>query len=330
MKKLALTSALALAIVPISAIAFTATSAQAVVDQTSAEQLVRASLANMGITNPDANLVQTMVTQILQAQTDGAIIDTSLIDPATPTPTPVPTDTATPTPAPSDSSTPTPSGTPHRHEGLGRHYLEQSQLWAIASPLWNAAFDTIQTAYDACVTAAVPGVDCAATLVPDLQVAHATALASAYDTIVAQIAALPADQQATAQAALDAQKAAAQKQLTHVLNEYTPTDAATGLVSTTPAQLLELKAELDRKSAFYRTTSPTGVPADPAAAHREDAEHRVDGTTRSRDERSSTSAPTPAAQPTTAPQVAQSPSSSAAPRPSDDFANRLRQQSGRR
>jgi hypothetical protein len=323
MKKLALTSALALAIIPISAIAFTATSAQAVVDQTQAEQLVRASLANMGITNPDATLVQTMIAQILQAQTDGAIIDTTLIDPSTPTP--APTDTATPAPTASDTATPSPSGTPHRHEGLGRHYLEQSQLWAIASPLWNAAFDTIQTAYDACVTAAVPGVDCAATLIPDLQVAHATALTTAYDSIVATIATLPVDQQVAAQAALDAQKAAAQKQLTHVLLEYTPTDAATGLVSTTSAKLLELKAELDRKSAYYRTTSPTGVPADPAAAHREDAEHRVDGTTRSQEVRTSTAAPTPAAQPT------QAAAPTAGPRgEDDDFATHLRQQSGRR
>jgi hypothetical protein len=322
MKKLALTSALALALIPVAGIAFTATSAQAVVDQTQAQQLVIASLANMGITNPDATLVQTMVDQILQAQTDGAIIDTTLIDPVTPTP--APTDTATPTPAPSDSSTPAPSGTPRRHEGLGRHYLEQSQLWAIASPLWNEAFDTIQSAYDACVTAAVAGVDCAATLVPDLQVAHATALTTAYDSIVAQIATLPVDQQAAAQAALDAQKAAAQKQLTHVLLEYTPTDAATGLVSTTPAQLLELKAELDRKSAFYRTTSPTGVPADPAAAHRQDAEHRVDGTTRSEEVRTSTTVPTPATQST------QAAAPTAGPRASDDFASRLRQQSGRR
>jgi hypothetical protein len=328
MKKLALTSALALAILPLAGIAFTATSAQAVVDQTQAEQLVRASLANMGITNPDATLVQTMVDQILAAQTAGAIIDTTLLNPTTPTP--APTDTATPalTATGTATASPTPIPGEREHSGIGRHYREQSQLWAIASPLWNAAFDTIQTAYDACVTAAVPGVDCAATLIPDLQVAHATALTTAYDSIVATIAALPADQQAAAQAALDAQNAAAQKQLTHVLAEYTPTDAATGLVSTTSAKLLELKAELDRKSAFYRTTSPTGVPTDPAAAHRQDTEHRVDGTTRSEDVRNSTAAPSPATRST---QAAAPSATASAPRADrQDMAERLREQGNRR
>lgn len=320
MKKLALTSILALTIAPIAGVAFTATSAQAVVDQSQAEQLVRAALANMGVTNPDATLVATMVEQILQAQTDGAIIDTTLLEPA---PTPAPTDTAIP--VPTDTATPTPSSTPPVRNAYGRHYLEQSQLWTIASPLWNTAFDTIQSAYDACVVAAVPGVDCAATLIPDLQVAHATALLSAYDTIVTQIAALPLDQQATAQTALDLQKASAERQLTHVLEEYTPTDAATGLVATTPAKLLELKSELDRKSAYYRTTSPTGVPVDPAAAHRQDGEHRVDGTTRSEEVRSSTTAPAPATR------SSQAAAPTAGPRSgSDDFSSRLRQQATNR
>lgn len=323
MKKLALTSILALTIAPLAGVAFTATSAQAVVDQTQAEQLVRAALANMGITNPDATLVATMVEQILQAQTDGAIIDTTLLEPV---PTPSPTDTTTP--APTDSATPAPSTTPPARNAYGRHYLEQSQLWAIASPLWNSAFDTVQSAYDACVTAAVPGVDCAATLIPDLQVAHATALLSAYDTIVTEIAALPLDQQSAAQAALEQQKLSAERQLTHVLEEYTPTDAATGLVATTPAKLLELKSELDRKSAYYRTTSPTGVPVDPAAAHRQDGEHRVDGTTRSIEVRTSTSAPSPATRST------QAAAQTAGPRSDDDdgedFASRVRQQSTRR
>lgn len=331
MKKLALGTALALAIAPLAGIAFTATSAQAVVDQSQAEQLVRASLANMGITNPDAALVQTMIEQILQAQTDGAIIDTTLIDPV---PAPAPTDTATPAPTdaaisgPSGSATPAPTGTAAPQTRLGRHYLEQSQIWAIASPLWNEAFDTIQSAFDACVTAAVPDVDCAATLIPDLQVAHATALLSAYDTIAAEIAALPVEEQIAAQTALDLQKRSAERQLTHVLEEYTPTDAATGLVTTTPAQLQELKAELDRKSAYYRTTSPTGVPVDPAAAHRQDGEHRVDGTSRSEEVRTSTAAPTPATR------SAQASAPTAGPRSDDndedDFSTRLRQQSSRR
>lgn len=320
MKKFALFTALALALVPTAGIAFTATSASAVVDQTSAEQLVRASLAQMGVTNPDAALVASMVTELLAQQDAGTIIDTTLIDPApTVTPEPTPTDTAVPTTAP------TPAETEGPHPMMGRHYKEQSALWALASPVWNSAFDTIRTAYDECVTAAVADVDCAATLIPDLQVAHAAALAGAYDQIVAQIAAMPADQQAAAQAALDLQNASAQKQLAHVLAEHTPTDATTGLVNTSVAQLNELQAELERKSAWYRTNNPTGTPYDPAASHRQDAEHR-----------SPKSIHTATPEPTSP--VAADPAAGVAPaattqtateRSDDDFAKRLRQSNRR-
>lgn len=311
MKKLALSTALALALVPSAGIIFTATSAQAAVDQTQAEQLVRASLAQMGVTNPDAALVASMVAELLAQQDAGVIIDTSLLDP---TPTPSPTDTTVPTVAPTESATPTPSSTPETR--FGRHYREQSQLWQIASPLWNTAFDTIRTAYDDCVTAAVAGVDCAATLIPDLQVAHATALATAYDQIVADIAALPVDQQAAAQAALDLQKKNADDALTHVLLEYTPTNVTTGLVETTPAKLLELQAELQRKSETYRVTNPNpGNKYGNSLEHRQDAEHRNDNSLRT-------------AAPTAAPQSSASASASSSKRSSDDFANRVRQ-SGR-
>jgi urease accessory protein UreF len=314
MKKIALFTALALALVPTAGIAFTATSASAVVDQTSAEQLVRASLAQMGVTNPDSALVASLVTELLAQQDAGTIIDTSLIDPAptaTPSDTPTPTDTAVPT------VTPTPAETQGPHPRIGRHYREQSQLWALASPVWNSAFDTIRTAYDECVTANVAGVDCGATLIPDLQVAHAAALAGAYDQIVAQIATMPADQQAAAQTALDLQNTSAQKQLAHVLAEHTPIDATTGLVNTSVDKLNELQAELERKSATYRTTKPTGTPVDPAAPHRQDAEHRNANSLHT-------------AEPTAAPESSPSatPSSSvdvATQRSGEDFAKRVRQ-----
>jgi hypothetical protein len=161
--------------------------------------------------------------------------------------------------------------------------------------------------------------------VPDLQVAHAAALAGAYDQIVAQIAALPTDQQAAAQAALDLQNASAQKQLAHVLAEHTPTDATTGLVNTSVAQLNELQAELQRKSAWYRTNSPTGTPVDPAAAHRKDAEHRNSNSLHTAE---------PTADPTSTPDPATTAASSAStasgtPHDGDDFAKRLRQSNRR-
>lgn len=317
MKKLALSTALALALVPTAGVVFTATSASAVVDQTSAEQLVRASLAQMGVTNPDSALVASMVAELLAQQDAGVIIDTTLIEP---TPTPSPTDTTVPTVAPTGSATPSPTETEGPHPELGRHYKEQSQLWALASPVWNAAFDTIRTAYDQCVTANVTGVDCAATLIPDLQVAHATALAGAYDQIVAQIAAMPADQQAAAQAALELQNANAQKQLAHVLAEYTPTDPATGLVTTSVAQLNELQAELERKSAYYRPAGTEGNKYGNSLEHRQDAEHRNANSLQT-------------AAPTAAPQSSASASATAtkspSPRGDDDFANRVRQSNRR-
>lgn len=317
MKKLALSTALALALVPTAGVVFTATSASAVVDQTSAEQLVRASLAQMGVTNPDAALVASMVAELLAQQDAGVIIDTTLMDP---TPTPSPTDTTVPTVAPTGSATPSPTETEGPHPELHRHYKEQSQLWALASPVWNAAFDTIRTAYDSCVTANVAGVDCAATLIPDLQVAHATALAGAYDQIVAQIAALPADQQAAAQAALDLQNANAQRALTHVLAEYTPTDATTGLVNTSVAKLNELQAELERKSAYYRPAGTEGNKYGNSLEHRQDAEHRNANSLQT-------------AAPTAAPQSSASASATAtkspSPRGDDDFANRVRQSNRR-
>lgn len=328
MKKFALTTALALALVPTAGIAFTATSASAVVDQTSAEQLVRASLAQMGVTNPDAALVASMVSELLAQQDAGVIIDTTLIDP---TPTPSPTDTTVPTPAPTDSATATPTPTPTETEGphpkLSRHYKEQSQLWEIASPVWNAAFDTIRTAYDNCVTANVAGVDCAATLIPDLQVAHATALAGAYDQIVAQIAALPADQQAAAQLALDTQNTNAQRQLAHVLEEYTPTDATTGLVATSVAKLNELQAELERKSAYYRPTGTTGNQYGNSLEHRQDAQHRNENSYRSLSTSSAT--PSPASSASTSASPSSSASTSTKSRSDDDFANRVRQSNRR-
>lgn len=324
MKKLALSTALALALVPTAGIAFSATSASAVVDQTSAEQLVRASLAQMGVTNPDDSLVASMVADLLAQQDAGVIIDTTLIDPP---PAPSPTDTTVPTvtPSPTDSVTATPIPTPSETEGphpeLSRHYKEQSQLWAIASPVWNAAFDTIRTAYDSCVTANVAGVDCAATLIPDLQVAHATALAGAYDQIVAQIATLPADQQAAAQLALDTQNKNAQRQLAHVLEEYTPTNATTGLVDTSVAKLNELQAELERKSAYYRPAGANGNQYGNSLEHRQDAEHR--------NANSSVSSATPSAAPSATNASTASPSKSANPRGDDDFANRVRQSNRR-
>lgn len=315
MKKLALSTALALALVPTAGVVFTATSASAVVDQTSAEQLVRASLAQMGVTNPDSALVASMVAELLAQQDAGVIIDTTLIDP---TPTPSPTDTTVPTVAPTGSATPSPTETEGPHPELGRHYKEQSQLWALASPVWNAAFDTIRTAYDQCVTANVAGVDCAATLIPDLQVAHATALAGAYDQIVAQIATLPADQQAAAQAALDQQNTNAQKQLSHVLAEYTPTDPATGLVKTSVEQLNALQAELERKSAYYRPAGSEGNKYGNSLEHRQDAQHRNANSVQS-------------AAPTAVPQSSASSSATPAPSPrgDDDFANRVRQSNRR-
>lgn len=328
MKKFALTTALALALVPTAGIAFTATSASAVVDQTSAEQLVRASLAQMGVTNPDAALVASMVAELLAQQSAGVIIDTTLIDP---TPSPSPTDTTVPTPVPTDTATATPTPSPTESEGphpeLRRHYKEQSQLWALASPVWNAAFDTIRTAYDNCVTANVTGVDCAATLIPDLQVAHATALAGAYDQIAAQIAALPADQQAAAQLALDTQNANAQRQLAHVLKEYTPTDATTGLVATSVAKLNELQAELERKSAYYRPAGTTGNKYGNSLEHRQDAEHRNDNSYRSSSTSSAT--PSPASSASTSATPSASASKSTNSRSDDDFANRVRQSNRR-
>lgn len=330
MKKLALSTALALALAPTAGIAFTATSASAVVDQTSAEQLVRASLAQMGVTNPDATLVASMVAELLAQQAGGAVIDTTLINPA---PTPSPTDTTVPTvtPSPTDTATASPTPTPTETEGphpeLSRHYKEQSQLWALASPVWNAAFDTIRTAYDSCVTANVAGVDCAATLIPDLQVAHATALAGAYDQIVAQIAALPADQQVAAQLALDTQNTNAQRQLAHVLDEYTPTDATTGLVATSVAKLNELQAELERKSAYYRPAGTTGNQYGNSLEHRQDAEHRNENSYRS----TATPSATPSAASSTSTSATASPSAtkSTNSRSDDDFANRVRQSNRR-
>ena len=316
MKKFAVSTALALLLVPSAGIAFSATAAQAVVDQTSAEQLVRASLAQMGVANPDSALVASMVAELLAQQDAGVIIHTSLLNP---TPTPSPTDTTVPTPAPTDSATPTPSATPENR--FGRHYREQSQLWQIASPLWNTAFDNIRTAYDDCVTAAVAGVDCAATLIPDLQVAHATALATAYDQIVASIAALPVDQQAAAQAALDLQKKNADDALTHVLLEYTPTNATTGLVETTPAKLLELQAELQRKSETYRVTNPNpGNQYGNSLEHRQDSEHR---------NANSVSTSTPTADPQSTGSATPSANASSVPLTGDDFANRVRQSNRR-
>lgn len=320
MKKLALSTALALTLVPAAGIAFSATSAQAVVDQTSAEQLVRASLAQMGVTNPDAALVASMVADLLAQQDAGVIIDTTLIDPA---PAPSPTDTTVPTVNP----TPTSTETEGPHPELRRHYKEQSQLWVLASPVWNAAFDTIRTAYDSCVTANVAGVDCAATLIPDLQVAHATALAGAYDQIAAQIAALPADEQATAQLALETQNSNAQRQLSHVLEEYTPTDATTGLVVTSVEKLNELQAELQRKSAYYRPADTTGNQYGNSLEHRQDAEHRNENSYRS----TATPSATPSATSSTSTSATASPSAtkSTNSRSDDDFANRVRQSNRR-
>lgn len=194
--------------------------------------------------------------------------------------------------------------------------------------MWNAAFDTIRTAYDACVTANVAGVDCAATLIPDLQVAHATALAGAYDQIVAQIATLPADQQVAAQLALDTQNASAQKQLKHVLEEYTPTDETTGLVNTSIAKLNELQAELERKSTYYRPAGSQGNKYGNSLEHREDAEHRDENSYKSSaTPRPSTSSPTAAA--TIAPQLRSVTTETDDDDDERDVASQIRQQSRR-
>lgn len=210
---------------------FSATPAFAVDNTTqAATAITSASLANLGLTNLDPALTALVSTAISNAIAAGAI-DPALIanPPVAPVTAPsvAPDPNATPTVdpnvdpsaapvvdpslAPDPSVTPDPNATapapPVEHNAeLEEHLHEQEANWDLVKADWLAAFDTVKSDYQTCLDAGTPSDQCSANLGFKLQMAHGAVMLNNFNQRIADVAALPADQQADALKRLEDQR----------------------------------------------------------------------------------------------------------------------------
>jgi len=235
------------------------TSAPAFADTTSANGIVTSSLSSLGITIDEPALMDDLTSSV-QSALDSGVVD--------PTIEPVPDATAAPSVEPTGEPTSEPitnpesTSAPHDNGLHLGHLHEQFDLWAMASPLWNAAFESIRVDFDVCVAVADPTIDCSAQTLTALQVAHADVLTSSYDELVSGIAALPAEQQAFAQGYLDRQLEHAQRRLNHALEEYA-TNPDGSPIPLTPDILSNINAEIVSLGGHRRDRADHAVADDP-------------------------------------------------------------------
>ncbi len=243
------------ALLAIPALSVGASAVAAHAETGSASSIVDASMSTLGISLTNPTLLDELTAEV-QIAIDAGVVDPS----ADPIPDPVIEPTAEPTVEPSAEPTTEPSAEPttepsenptddHGHH-LG-HLHDQFELWAMASPVWNAAFETIRLEFEACIVGADPNVDCSAQTLTALQLAHADVLTSTYDELAAGVAALPVEQQSHAQALLDRQMEHAQNRLSHTLEEYATNPDGTAVVLT-PELLARINDEIDHVSGHGR------------------------------------------------------------------------------
>ena len=208
-KKLIITAALAG--LTISSLTVPAAYAE---EASASKDLTSSALENLGIDNVDSQLLDSISNRVNEAMSDG-IIDQNIVDAVEET-TEIPvadsTDASTdaptvepstePTEAPTAETTEQPSGNPV-HDQMDKHLQDQGVKWEQVKADWTAAFETVRSDFDNCISAGGTSSDCAQGLGFKLQIAHAQVLLNNYDARVAEIANLPEDQQAEALAKLE-------------------------------------------------------------------------------------------------------------------------------
>lgn len=220
--------------IPLSALTF-GTGVAYAADETVVSDVVDSALDNAGTTITDPALLDEIEASLNEA------IDSGIVDPEV---------IANPDAA------------------IDEQLTEQEQLWDQTAPQWKAAFETIRSSFEACrAEGGQSTATCARTLGFQLQVAHAEAELAALDAKIAAISSLPADQQASALANLEAQRAGLVTRLdraaTKIASASAPAAAdaaALGRLNSVSGQLKSRAPESSSGSAGSPTAPKTVSP----------------------------------------------------------------------
>lgn len=204
MKNRLIATVCATVVVPVLSFGFVATSAQAETTDAVTETIIDSSLSGLDTQVTDSALMDQLQQDISLAIDEG-VIDPAIVDAAENV---VSESTSTPdaeaTPAPVD---------PALADLIDENLTEETGTWEEEAPAWMAAFEQIRAEFEACRTDGQATSACARTLGFQLQIAHAEAELAQIDIAIAEIANLPEEEQATALAELEAQRAAFQAKL---------------------------------------------------------------------------------------------------------------------
>lgn len=250
MKARSLFSALAItATVPALVFGVGLTSSQAATTDELSETIVDSALANLEIEVTDPALLGELQEDISTAIEEGTI-DPAIVDGAETI-----TDPAA-TPAPEDTAAPT---DPALDDLLDENLSDETTTWEEQAPAWLAAFETIRADFETCRTDGQSTSACARTLGFQLQIAHAEAELAVIDEQIAAIANLPEEEQATALAELEAQRAELQAHL-----ERASTKLAAAIAAGTPGADAAVQERLN--GAINRAKGQANAPALPEQA----------------------------------------------------------------
>ncbi|MDH6423315.1 hypothetical protein [Aurantimicrobium minutum] len=227
MKSRSLLSVLAVGtILPALVFGFGVSAAQAVTSDATTETIINSSLEGLGTEVTDPTLLDELQQDISDAVEQG-IIDPAIVDAADQT-----TPEATPAPDPTTD--------PALSDLIDENLTEQTEVWEEEAPAWAAAFEQIRSDFEACRTDGQSTSTCARTLGFQLQIAHAQAELTNLDAAIAAVADLPEDQQVTALAELEAQRAELEARLNRATAKL---DAA--VVAGIPGANAEVQARLN-------------------------------------------------------------------------------------
>lgn len=179
------------------------TSAQAATTEEVSQTIVESSLASLEIEITDETLLAELESDIETALTE-EVIDPAIVDTAETIIDETAGETVTETPAP----TPT-----DLEELIDENLTEETDVWEEQAPAWLAAFEQLRAEFEVCRTDGQSTSDCARTFGFQLQLAHAEGKLAEIDAAIANISALPAEEQAAALAELEAQRSAFQAKL---------------------------------------------------------------------------------------------------------------------
>ncbi|AXE55175.1 hypothetical protein [Aurantimicrobium sp. MWH-Uga1] len=196
------------------------------------ETLIQTSLSGLDTTVTDPVLLAELQQDVSEA------IEVGIIDPAI---VQVVEETVTdPTSTPSPEETTAPTDT-ELADLIDENLAEESDAWTEEEPAWAAAFEAIRADFELCRTDGQSTSSCARTLGFQLQIAHAQAELATLDEAIAAVATLPEEEQASALAELEAQRAELEA---HLVRATAKLEAAvsSGVAGATPEVQARLNA----------------------------------------------------------------------------------------